>query len=202
MKVIGVLDDSQQAIAASTVDKMLRLGGLRCIALDGYEIHQHVKWWGSMPKLIAAMGEFPIDILLLHFTAQSITPEMLSSMDLLYISDTTQTVEIAGFSKTLVVDAENKAIFQAIIGMSIPVITIGFGSKVTVTASSIDEEEKGTTLSYCLQRGINTFFGEELEPLEFPISLLDDNRLILSLGAVTVALLAGVLARDIQKMLL
>mgnify|MGYP000848406590 CR=1 FL=1 len=83
-----------------------------------------------------------------------------------------------------------------------PVITYGLGNKATITASSIDTDSP-TTFNYCLQRGITTLSGIEVEAFEYPIviNLLGKHNVYNSLAAITCALLMDVPIETIKKSL-
>lgn len=81
---------------------------------------------------------------------------------------------------------------------NILVITYGLGSKSTVNASSIDIGFT-TSFSYCLQRGITTLSGVEIEPFEYPIvsNLLKNYSIYNALSAITACLLLDIPISDI-----
>jgi len=70
------------------------------------------------------------------------------------------------------------------------VISYGLSSKSTVTASSIDTDLL-TSFNYCLQRGITTLSGVEIDPFEYPIvsNLLGNHNIYNSLSAISACLL-------------
>lgn len=70
------------------------------------------------------------------------------------------------------------------------VITYGLSSKSTVNASSIDTDFV-TTFNYCLQRGITSLTGVNIEPFEYPITLnlLGRHNIYNTLSAITICLL-------------
>lgn len=51
------------------------------------------------------------------------------------------------------------------------IISYGLNSIATVTASSIDSGDDFLCFQYCLQRGILSFSGKKIEPMEFPVKL-------------------------------
>ncbi|MFZ5968998.1 MAG: Mur ligase family protein [Bacillota bacterium] len=73
------------------------------------------------------------------------------------------------------------------------IITYGLGSRATVTASSMNASS-GTDLACCLQRGITTQNGLEIEPMEFPIhsKMLGKHNVYNILAAITTALIYDV----------
>lgn len=81
-------------------------------------------------------------------------------------------------------------------------LTYGLNSKASITASSmiIDNRIK---FNYCLQRGLTTIQGLEIEPLEFPvdINLIGKHNVYNILAAVAVALYFGIEIEIIQRSL-
>ncbi|SDK18425.1 Mur ligase family protein [Natronincola ferrireducens] len=82
------------------------------------------------------------------------------------------------------------------------VITYGLSPKATITASSIDTDFS-TTFNYCLQRGVTTLSGVELDVFEYPltINLLGKHNIYNMLAAVTCSLLLDVSMEHISKSL-
>lgn len=83
---------------------------------------------------------------------------------------------------------------------SILVISYGLSSKATVNASSIDTY-LSTSFNYCLQRGITTLSGIELEPFEYPIvsNLLGNHNIYNALVSISACLLLDVSIDKIAK---
>lgn len=83
------------------------------------------------------------------------------------------------------------------------VITYGLSSRATVTASSI-ETEPFLKFHFCIQRGITTNNGVEIEPMEFPaeLKLLGKWNVYDILAAATGAMVLGVLPEEITSGLL
>lgn len=70
------------------------------------------------------------------------------------------------------------------------IISYGLNSIATVTASSIDSGENFLCFQYCLQRSILGFSGKKIEPMEFPVKLINTEIDIHSaLAVVTFALM-------------
>jgi len=75
----------------------------------------------------------------------------------------------------------------------IVVITYGLNPRSTITASSLDVDFN-VAFTYCLQRGLTTLSGLEIEPFEYPIStnLLGKHNMYNSLAAITCCLLLDI----------
>lgn len=80
------------------------------------------------------------------------------------------------------------------------IISYGLNSKSTVTASSIDTDFL-TSFNYCLQRGITTLSGVEIEVFEYPINsnLLGNHNIYNALSAISTCLLLDVPIEEIAK---
>lgn len=77
---------------------------------------------------------------------------------------------------------------EQIQNMNLTVITYGFGSKCTVTTSSIEEEE----MIICLQRGMNDVENRRIEPQEFKIKVTPETgKPYLRMAIETVKILYG-----------
>lgn len=73
------------------------------------------------------------------------------------------------------------------------VVTYGLSNKSTVNASSINIDTT-TSFNYCLQRGITTLSGAEIEPFEYPVrsNLLGQHNIYNALSAITTCLLLDI----------
>lgn len=80
------------------------------------------------------------------------------------------------------------------------VITYGLNTKSTITASSIDLDFN-VAFTYCLQRGLTTLSGLEIEPFEYPIStnLLGKHNMYNSLAAITCCLLLDIPIKNVSE---
>ncbi len=82
-------------------------------------------------------------------------------------------------------------------------ITYGYDSKATVTTSSIPLRDE-TTLICCVQRGIPTIVGNDVEPIEFPIKFYNYNfhiNISDMLGVITFGLRHGLTIETMQEAL-
>ncbi|MCT4565879.1 MAG: Mur ligase family protein [Maledivibacter sp.] len=80
------------------------------------------------------------------------------------------------------------------------IVTYGLNTKSTITASSLDIN--GTvSFNCCIQRGITTFNGNEIEQMEFPIRTMayDDFNVCDFLAAISLALIYEVSIDNIQN---
>ncbi|KNF07458.1 UDP-N-acetylmuramoyl-L-alanyl-D-glutamate--2, 6-diaminopimelate ligase MurE [Gottschalkia purinilytica] len=86
---------------------------------------------------------------------------------------------------------------------NIVVITYGFNGKASVTASSL-QLDKVSDFNLCLQRGITTINGVQIDPLEFPISLnlLGSYNIYNCLAAISTCLCFGIDIKVISETLM
>jgi len=82
------------------------------------------------------------------------------------------------------------------------VVTYGLNEKASVTASSIDTEFP-SYFNYCLQRGLTTLSGIDIEPFEYPmqLNLYGTHNIYNALAAVTCCLLLDVPIQSIARVL-
>jgi len=81
------------------------------------------------------------------------------------------------------------------------IIAIGFGSKNTVTISSVENENDGFV--YCLQRYLNVNAFRMLEPQEIPVNVEFDSEieLYVYMICITIALIEGVDSDEVEEKL-
>jgi uncharacterized ParB-like nuclease family protein len=90
----------------------------------------------------------------------------------------------------VVVNADNKTLYNYLGGCKGRLITYGFSSKACITASSVIDQPY-ECIQLCIQRGLPTFDGRTLEPQEFPVTFKSPKNIYCALGAVAAALIAG-----------
>lgn len=79
------------------------------------------------------------------------------------------------------------------------IVTYGLSTKSTITASSLDVNET-VSFNCCIQRGITTFDGNEIEQMEFPIKTIGYNNFNVCnfLAAISLALIYEISVKNIQ----
>lgn len=82
------------------------------------------------------------------------------------------------------------------------VITYGLASKSSITASSM-QIKNSTKFTLCIQRGITSLYGKEIEPAEYPINLnlTGKHNVYNTLAAIAASLYFGVEIEDINEAL-
>lgn len=90
-----------------------------------------------------------------------------------------------------IINADDRSIFKLLKGNKTHLITYGFNSKASITASSVQQEELNRCVQCCVQRTLTTFSGRKLEPQEFSISLplSQDQEIYSALAAITAAMI-------------
>lgn len=89
----------------------------------------------------------------------------------------------------LLVNADEKEIFTAIVPCSARLITFGFNAKVCVTASSVTDN----AVQICVQRGFISAGGRPHEAQEFSVSNTGGEDAASVLGAVTACMVCDIL---------
>ncbi|WP_034602570.1 Mur ligase family protein [Clostridiisalibacter paucivorans] len=106
--------------------------------------------------------------------------------------------------KMAILNCDDHNFIRLIEGMNnLNIFTYGLNKKATVTASSL-VIDGGIEYNICIQRGINTVNGLELEPQEYPIKmkLLGKHNVYNSLAAISTALYLGISIEKIGSSLL
>jgi UDP-N-acetylmuramoyl-L-alanyl-D-glutamate--2,6-diaminopimelate ligase len=82
------------------------------------------------------------------------------------------------------------------------VITYGLDLRATITTSSVPMRDE-VTLICCLQRGITTLEGEDIEPMEFPIKFYYHDQFTVNnvLPVIALALRYGTSVENLQEIL-
>lgn len=95
--------------------------------------------------------------------------ETILVMDLEDVKDKEECVsKLFESTKYLVINSDMESSFEAINNMKLNIITFGFNSKSTITASSVEEN-----FLICLQRNIIDISGKTIEPQEFKFEIFD-----------------------------
>ena len=103
-----------------------------------------------------------------------------------------------------VINSDDHSILTLVRGSKMYAVTYGFNSKVTVTASSIEENHDISTLICCIQRNIISIGKRNIEPQEFPVRISNayDEYIYAALAAVTAALICDIQVQNIEKLVL
>lgn len=85
----------------------------------------------------------------------------------------------------LIVNSDIKENLDMLLNMKATIITYGFNSKATITASSVQDEE----MIICVQRTMQTIKGKIIEPQEFIVPIYENVECTMSI--ITTLLLYG-----------
>lgn len=88
-------------------------------------------------------------------------------------------------AKYVIINSDIKGNLKLIEGINAEIVTYGFNSKATITASSVEEDE----IMLCLQRNLKTKDGKNIEPEEIRVSLYENTNCSMAIG--TILLLYG-----------
>ncbi|MCT4604862.1 MAG: Mur ligase family protein [Marinisporobacter sp.] len=100
----------------------------------------------------------------------------------------------------IVVNADDKNSFELLENIKKRlIITYGFSSKATITASSIEIAPIG--FNCCIQRGITSLYDIDLEPMEVPIelNLIGRHNVYNALAAIATVLILGISPENVRK---
>lgn len=97
--------------------------------------------------------------------------------------------------KIILVNTDDTAAISTLQQQKAYVITYGFNSKATLTASSVNENQ----MVLCLQRSIVDLDGREIEPQEFSVSLLGKYEPEIVMLAVAIFILSGISIDKLSK---
>ncbi len=108
---------------------------------------------------------------------------------------------------TVIANSDSKDIFEYFQDLKNNIIiTYGLSPRATLTASSIDinlieDNNEEICCNVCLQRGITTKGGNEIEPMEFPIKVLKERNVnhYNVLASIAVALVYDIPIKRIQE---
>ncbi len=106
-----------------------------------------------------------------------------------------------GRNKLAIINTDDKKATKLIEGNNrVIVLTYGMNSKATITSSSLVMENH-TRFNVCMQRGLTTRQGFEIEPFEFSITvnILGRHNIYNILASIAVALYLGIDTKSIQN---
>lgn len=83
-------------------------------------------------------------------------------------------------TKYLIINTDNVNNLKLLKDLELTVITYGFNTKATITASSVNEEE----VLVCLQRSITDIKGNNIEPQEIKVKLEKDANCTMAIEAI------------------
>ena len=104
---------------------------------------------------------------------------------------------------TLIINVDDESSVKLIKGIENRlIVSYGLSKKATITASSIDTSEY-VEFYGCIQRGISTKNGMEVEPIEFPVSvnIAQEQNVYTVLGAISTVILYGINPNEIENFL-
>ncbi|SKC43233.1 UDP-N-acetylmuramoyl-tripeptide--D-alanyl-D-alanine ligase [Maledivibacter halophilus] len=104
---------------------------------------------------------------------------------------------------TCIINSENRALNNYFDSLQDKIIiTYGLESKSTITASSLDIDEI-ISFNCCIQRGLTTLRGNEIEQMEFPIKIryYDDFNIYDFLALIGIALIYEIPVESIRQII-
>jgi len=99
-------------------------------------------------------------------------------------------IKVLNEDQLVLVNNDNNGFTELLLGLRCRIVTYGFNSRSSITASSIGRENEEGLLC-CLQRSLMCCDGKIIEPGEFKINALNDIKKIEQILAVSAFAIAG-----------
>ncbi|NLM13913.1 MAG: hypothetical protein GX209_09240 [Epulopiscium sp.] len=216
MVKVGILGNHGKTAAINVLAQLCKSSGMKVSVLKDMDLSMclHSREV-SFQDYIHVLSKSNIEMLIVKITEEGIINNWFSDIDFDILIYTIGRSEEDYKCKALysgerrlfftlskdavsIVNADDRSIFKLLKGNKTHLITYGFNSKASITASSIQEEEFNKRVQCCVQRTLTTFSGRELEPQEFSITLPlnNDQEVYSALAAVTAAMINDVLIPD------
>jgi UDP-N-acetylmuramyl tripeptide synthase len=212
----------QNSAIINMLRKIFSRSGKRLNVIETYDFHSSTPPGTTFKSYIEELGKNGVDIVIIKVIPEKISKGIYNDIGfniLVYDSvkeDDDQLLEkdLLKYQKRIfdkmrkddiaVVNIDDETVFELLKGSKMCVITYGLASKVTITASSIEEDAHSSTFIYCLQRNITTLENKNVEPQEFPIKVVPSlgNSIYDALAAVTVALICDIDAELFKELVL
>ena len=151
-----------------------------------------------LPQLLESQGYCHIDFdIIVYSSSENEENSDKNHLAKLFQCMTKESIALVNIDDENVFDILNHSVMS--------VVTYGMGSKATITASSIsDEETEHSTLIICLQRNLPVVGADNLEPEEFPVTIKSSgtDTVYNALAAVTTSLICGITEKSLEEILL
>ncbi|WP_058485800.1 Mur ligase family protein [Defluviitalea phaphyphila] len=210
MVKIGILGNKNKTITIDILAQLCKASGMKVSTIKNINLNNCLKINKNFfSNYIEELNKNSVDMVIIKLTEEGLKRDWFSSINFDVIIYTVTRNEkkyklfypierkiFYNVSKNgvIIINSDDRKIFKLLKGNKTRLITYGFNSKASVTASSIQQEEKDRRIQCCVQRTIITFSGKKLEPQEFSITLPlnQDDELYGALGAITAAIINDV----------
>ncbi|WP_053956128.1 Mur ligase family protein [Inediibacterium massiliense] len=216
MKIIGIAGGSGKTIMAQWMAYLFEKHGLKIANISSKGTYIDNEIINKKNNVLDEMIKRKVDVLIIEINHNSLSELCenfyLDTIIYTYMNKNYTQEELAVYKKILNRLNENSIIIwnaDDLKNINIlehaknkMIITYGFCSKATITASSIDEASF-VKFYCCIQRGFTTHDHMEIYPMEFPVEVrrVDRNHIYSILGAITGVLMYGILPEYICKYL-
>jgi len=212
MVVIGVLSIEKESMVIRILRKIISSQKIKASIIETYDDCISAPNKFNLKSYIHEIKNSGIDIAIIKIISDYIATGIYNdiSFDLL-IQETFSTEENETLFQTLlkvketflkslndkcitIINGDDETVLKIFKNIKMCVITYGFGTKATITASSIAEESDFIVFIYCIQRMVRTVKNNYIEPQEFPVKILTTQRndIYNALAAVTAAIVCGI----------
>ncbi|MGE4282218.1 MAG: Mur ligase family protein [Clostridia bacterium] len=222
MIIIGICGNEQTSHIIAILRKITGNMDIKTSIIESYDSHSSTPPASTLKGYINELDKNNIEIAVIKITSEKAWEGIYNNINfniLVYdsventsenifdskkTSDFRKVFELMGKESIAIVNNDDSTVLQLLKGCKMCVITYGLSSKVTITASSIDQDLQSSSMNYCLQRIITTFDKRDIEPQEFPIKISSttDKEIYAILVAVTIAIICGIDIQAISQMIL
>ncbi|WP_129600042.1 Mur ligase family protein [Anaerophilus nitritogenes] len=216
IKIIGIVEGDEQIIIAKWMTYLFEKHGLRIANISSKGMYIGEEIINQKDHLLDEMIKRKVDILIVEMDCNGLyefcQDFYLDTIIYTYINEN-YTQEDLKIHKMILnrLNENSIIIWNADDQKNIKIlehaknkmmITYGFCSKATITASSIGEASF-IKFCCCIQRGLTTDDHIEIDPMEFPVEIrmLDRNHIYSILAIITGVLMYGILPEYICKYL-
>ena len=215
MRIAGIIGHDENAITANLISSIFTALGTKVSVVDSRDLTGLDS--GLVRSYISELEKNDVDILLLKIKILDVGSEILDSMHFDVIvcnnkADDVKDFEDDNYSNfmrrvfslldekgTAIVNVDYGELSQLLEGIKRQVVTYGFNSRASITASSTGDTFSKDSFLCCLQKTISTKNGLLIEPQEFKINVgISEFDPYSVLAAATFAIISGVDLNDVD----
>lgn len=200
-KIIGILGNREKKVTSYIISEVLKRKGyvVRVMSCEDEKLKKTLKSKDDIDVLIIEIDLDNIE----KFSKCNFHVDMIIDVDMTldkykeekHLVSKLKLIETLKGNKLLIMNTDNKDFLKISLKYKgLLVITYGMNAKSSVTASSLDFEDK-TFFNLCLQTNIKTIYDTQIEPFEYPMEM---NFIGIENLYVTLASISALLYFDIS----